>query len=387
MDLIHCARARGRTGYDGRRCAQLLAATRYRPTVHTVSRFVVGLVATTALGCGAGDPGRSTAGAPGLGDTGQTDGGTPTSGTGGPSLVTSTDDGGPGEGDDTGTGDVPTDMLCSFAATDFGEPLQELDVPLGSSEVLTFEIQGVPDASTLSSAVLHFDSYDADHPGEEGVVWVNGAGPFDLPADAGWDNQPGQGSIDVTSAIVTGTNTIEFGAGTFVDGSFFRIGNVRVDVEALVTECPAPPPGVAVERTVHFTDATYTERHNWVLRCEGAFEYAYTARGDEHIPTDKEGLYAPDGNRTGTATFSFPGVVAATYEVQIRSRHTVNRNPLGALVVVDGAAERIPQNDDLDFVTDVWGEATLEGDVDVVLDSTMEGESDSVVWVRLVPVP
>ena len=119
-----------------------------------------------------------------------------------------------------------------------------------------------------------------------------------------------------------------------------------------------------------------------MLRCD---DYAFTARGDEHIPSDCDGLYIPDGNRTGTATFSFPDLVAADYEVQIRSRHTTNRNPNGALFVVDGVGKRIFQNDDADYTTDIWGEASLAGDVDVVLDSTPEGESDSVIWVRLAP--
>jgi hypothetical protein len=38
------------------------------------------------------------------------------------------------------------------------------------------------------------------------------------------------------------------------------------------------------------------------------------------------------------------------------------------------------------MVVDVWGTKLLGGTVDVVLDSSMEGESDSVTWVRLDPV-
>ena len=186
-------------------------------------------------------------------------------------------------------------------------------------------------------------------------------------------------------STVEGDNVIEFGAGSFAQGTFYRIGNVALQVTATVVECPEAPDGPAIERTVEFTEAIYTERHNWVLRCDG-FEYAYTARGDEHLPLDCDGLYAPDLTRSGTATFHFDDVVGADYEVQIRSRHTTNRNPNGALFVVDGVGMRIQQDDNMDFTTDIWGEAYLEGDIDVVLDSTMENESDSVIWVRIVPL-
>ena len=282
------------------------------------------------------------------------------------------------------TGDaVPTPQDCSFTSAG---PQQELDVPPGSGDVLTFTVAGLPDEAAVSSATLHFDSYDADHPGEEGVVYVNGNGPYDLPANAAWDNANGTGSIDITGATVAGSNTVEFGAGSFSGGSFYRIANVRIDMTANVVDCPEAPPPEAFERTVTFTEATYTQRHNWVLRNDG-FQYAFTAYGDEHLDSDMDGLYDPDGTRTGTAIFSFPDLVDATYQVSIHSRHTVNRNPAGALFVVDGVGQRIFQNDNADFTTDIWGDADLGGDVDVVLDSTMENASDSVVWVRLTPVP
>jgi hypothetical protein len=124
------------------------------------------------------------------------------------------------------------------------------------------------------------------------------------------------------------------------------------------------------------------QRHNWVLRCN---DYAFTAYGAEHLPDDCDGLYAPDGSRKGTATFAFPGVADGTYEIQIRSRHTENRNPLGALFVVDGEGKRVNQRDDKSYTTDIWGSKTLAGDVEVVLDSAMESESDSVIWVKIVP--
>ena len=55
--------------------------------------------------------------------------------------------------------------------------------------------------------------------------------------------------------------------------------------------------------------------------------------------------------------------------------------------MVDGEGKRINQRDDKNYTTDIWGTKQLGGDVDVVLDSTMENESDSVIWVKLVPAP
>ncbi|MEM9072512.1 MAG: hypothetical protein AAGE52_28655, partial [Myxococcota bacterium] len=114
--------------------------------------------------------------------------------------------------------------------------------------------------------------------------------------------------------------------------------------------------------------------------------YAFTASGDEHLPTDCDGGYRDRGNRRGRAIFRFEDVVPARYRVVIRSRHTENRNPRGALFVVEGVEERIDQRTSSDYEDDVWGERSLSGDVDVILDSSREGESDSVTSVSLVPI-
>ncbi len=290
------------------------------------------------------------------------------------------------EPETTGLGDDPPPLSdCAYESTSFGQGLQELDVPTGSNTRLTFTVLGLPNPALIESATLRFDSYDADHPGEEGVVYVGGAGPFDLPANAAWDNANGSGTIDVTGNLTEGSNTIEFGAGSLQPRSFYRIGNVALDITASVEDCEPPPEGPmgdVVPRQIDYMDAVYTQRHNWVLRAD----YAFTAYGAEHIESDVDGLFDPDGSRTGTATFAFEDVVVGTYEIQIRSRHTENRNPAGALFVVDGEGIRIDQRDDLSFTTDVWGVRELGGDVTVVLDSTMENASDSVIWVRLEPV-
>ena len=347
------------------------------------------VLVTATAGCG-DSPGAATSGA-GLGEsasggsTGTPAATTSTSTSGSTSSTTSPstslDPGSTGGADESSTGGAELGE-CAYPATDFGSPLQELDVEPGSDARLTFTVEDVPPG--VLSATLLFDSYDADHPGEEGTVFVNGSAPYDLPANAAWDNMTGTGSIEVTADVVAGSNTIEFGAGTFEQGTFYRIGNVQLVVEVEIASCMEAPPEMPVVREIHYSDAVYTEREHWVHRCE-AFDYAYTARGDEHIPLDCGGLYEAGGPRSGTATFTFEDVIAGTYEVRIRSRHTENRNPMGALFIVDGEELRIPQDDDADFTTDIWGVRDLEGDVDVVLDSTREDESDSVIWVRLVP--
>jgi len=299
-------------------------------------------------------------------------------------------------------GFVPGDMgtplpaqECVYRSSSFGSGMLELDVTAGSTEVLTFDVPGLPAPALVDAAELRFRSYDADHPGEEGVITVNDSGPFDLPAMASWDNMEGTGIVDVTGALVAGDNQVRFGAGP-LDRSFFRIGDVTLVVQARVAECEAPPdpiPGDAVLRSMHFTEASYTNRSTWVVPCppgapghNALRNYAFTARGDEHDPTDCDGGYEPGGSRRGTAVFRFESVVAARYRVVIRSRHTENRNPAGALFVVNGEGRRIDQRTSSDYEEDVWGERDLSGTVEVVLDSTMEDASDCVTEVRLEPI-
>ncbi len=141
-----------------------------------------------------------------------------------------------------------------------------------------------------------------------------------------------------------------------------------------------PPKSVQIG----YADAVYSKQHNWVLRCDYDEGYAFTAKGDQ-ATLDCSKQYAPDGTRRGTATFTFVDLPAADYKISIKSRHSANRNPLGALFVVAGEGKRVMQLTG-DMVVDVWGTKALAGTVDVVLDSDMEGASDSVTWVRLDPV-
>lgn len=294
---------------------------------------------------------------------------------------------------------MPMPMLpeqrCRVESTTYGAAMQELDVGPSSTTRLRFTLPGIP--AGVTAATLHYDSFDADHPGEEGFATLNGR-RFPMPANTAWDNVtvPGQ-TIVVTGSVVAGSNVVEFGPGP-LSRSFFRVGGVALELTARVERCPGAampmpmpvdagmPTGPLVERTIGYRAATYTQRGNWVFRCDA--NYAYTARGD-HASEDCTGGYAPDGTLRGTATFRFTNVVAGTYDVLIGSRHSTNRNDMRALFTVNGEANRIDQRTGdgaLAIVTDVWGRRALSGTVTVVLDATRNSGSDSVSFVTLRPV-
>lgn len=281
----------------------------------------------------------------------------------------------------------PETRSCLYRSTEFDAAERTYDVMGASDERLRYTVTGLPAPGDVQRAVLQVRVHDADHPGTEGRIWVNGQGPFDIPANAAWDNQTHDVEVDVSGATRAGDNSVEFGSSATEARTFYRISRVALRLDATVDDCaeaPPPPPAQAVPMQIGFREAEYTRRHNWVHRfCDA---YAFTASGAEHIPADCDGLYAPDGSRQGKAIFRFRGVTEATYEITIRSRHTENRNPQGALFVVDGEGRRISQRSDRDVTNDVWGRKRLAGDVEIVLDSTNENQSDSVIWVRIVPV-
>jgi|GEM_PF-2639893 len=281
---------------------------------------------------------------------------------------------------------LPNPQECLFTSPSYNNGMRLLDIMAPSTQRLTYRVHDLPDPSLITRATLTFDTHDADHPGQEGEVFVNGTGGLQIPANAAWDNKDSTARLDVTGMLQAGTNTIEFGAGG-TQRTYYKIGRVALEVEARVTQCvapPEPPPAQAVTLEMSYLDARYTKRQNWVIRCN---DYAFTARGDEHHATDCDGDYAPDGSRKGKVHFEFSNVTPATYEVRIHARHTENRNPNGALFIVNGVEKRILQHDPQGRkLTTVWGEAALSGDVTVTLDSSREGESDSIIWVKLVPV-
>jgi hypothetical protein len=286
------------------------------------------------------------------------------------------------------------EVRCTLRSTTFDAAMQEIDVGPTSGTRLRFTLPDVP--AGVTAATLRFDTFDADHPNEEGRITVNGVGPFQIPANVAWDNttQTDQ-RVDVTRAVREGSNVVEFGPGP-LDRSFYRIGRVQLDVVARATRCGGTvtppvdagmPTGPRVTRRLGYMNATYTRRDNFVFRCDA--NYAYTARGD-HASEDCTGGYNPDGTLRGTATFTFPNVVPGAYDIVVTSRHSTNRNTLGALFVVNGEPSRIDQRTGpgtLTLVDDTWGRRTLSGTVTVVLDATNNRGSDSVSAVTLRPVP
>lgn len=288
---------------------------------------------------------------------------------------------------------VVPEQRCRVQSTTFAAAMQELDTGPGSSARLRYTLPGVP--AGVTAATLIYDSFDADHPGAEGVIVLNGR-RFQMPANTAWDNVSVPGHrVDVSGAVAAGDNLVAFGPGPLAR-SFFRVGRVALEFTARVERCPGAvvpmptdagtPTGPVVERTIGYRAATYTLRGNWVFRCDA--NYAYTARGD-HASEDCTGGYRPDGTLRGTATFTFTGVTAATYDVLIGSRHSSNRNDMRALFTVNGEASRIDQRTGdgaLAIVTDLWGRRALSGTVRVVLDATRNSGSDSVSFVTLRPV-
>jgi hypothetical protein len=289
----------------------------------------------------------------------------------------------------------PPARACSFRSSSYaGAPL-ELDVGPTSPERLRFTVSGLPDPALVASATLRFSIFDADHPGEEGVIRVNGGAPLDIPAMLAWDNVESVVTVDVSGQTIAGDNTIEFGPGP-LDRSFFRVSLVSLELSARVSEClpSGPPPDpTAVRRELHFHEAVYTNRATWVVPCPPGHprwaairDYAFTASGAEHESTDCDGLYRAGSGERGTATFTFPDVIPSTYGVYVRFRSSANRNPRGALFVVNGEEMRIDQVDASgDYFEVLFGDRRLGGTVTVVLDSSREAESDSVTWVRLEP--
>ncbi len=297
-------------------------------------------------------------------------------------------------GDEDDAFAVPA-RACSYRSSSFeGAPL-ELDVGPGSDERLRFTVRSLPDPAVVVSATLRFSIFDADHPDEEGTIRVNGSAPLSIPAMTAWDNVEQIVTLDVTGALALGDNEIVFGPGP-LDRSFFRVSQLSLELEARVVECTPsdpPPDPTAVRRELHFHEATYTNRSTWVVPCPPGHprfaairDYAFTANGADQVGTDCEDLYVPGGTRRGTATFTFDDVIPSTYGVYVRFRSSANRNPRGALFVVNGEEMRIDQVDTSgDYFEVLFGDRRLGGTVSVVLDSSRESESDSVTWIRLEP--
>jgi hypothetical protein len=304
---------------------------------------------------------------------------------------------GPADAPDPSLDDAPSVAVraCGYRSLDFtGAPL-ELDTGPGSSERLRFTVAGVPDPALVVSATLRFSIFDADHPGEEGSIRLNGGALVEIPAMTAWDNIESVVTLDVTGATVLGDNEIVFGPGPLAR-TFFRVSMLSLELSVRVSECAPvdpPPDPLAVRRSLHFHEATFTNRATWVVPCPPGHprfaairDYAFTASGADQVGTDCEDRYVPGGSRRGTATFSFEDVIPSTYGIYVRYRSSANRNPRGALFTVNDEPMRIDQVDGSgEYFEVLFGDRRLEGTVRVVLDSSVEAESDSVTSIRLEP--
>ncbi|MBW1808454.1 MAG: hypothetical protein JRJ87_09700 [Deltaproteobacteria bacterium] len=147
-------------------------------------------------------------------------------------------------------------------------------------------------------------------------------------------------------------------------------------------DCNIDPGNPPVQREKHYNQAVFDPRSSWVLQCR---DYAYTAQYAEHEACDN--LYVAGSGR-GTATFTFDAP-RGMYDVYIEGRHTINRNPSGALVIVTSNGQShsvyIMQRDEGNLVWDYHGQYCLDGGVQVVMDSSVSSASDSVRRVRLTP--
>lgn len=306
----------------------------------------------------------------------------------------------PSGGSSSGSDDPAPLMTCTYASTTFGNAMQELDV-IGDPDSplrLRFTVPGVPAPELVQEATLRFRGYDLDHPGEEGLIYVNDSAGLSIPANEANESVESVPEVDVTAQVVEGNNEIHFGPGP-LDRSYFRIGDVELVVVAQVDSCEqggsddgGTNTGNGVAQTIDYTEAEYSQRHNWVWRCNFPEPYAFTAANNKHQSSDCGNAYAPDGSAHGTATFHFQDVIEDDYVVEVHAYHTFNRNPNGASIIVDGVAGTVNQRTDMEgeayAATAEWGIAHLSGDVDIVLDSAQGGyASDAVSWIRISPVP
>ncbi len=126
----------------------------------------------------------------------------------------------------------------------FGADRAVLDVSEGSDQRLRYEVDGVPAPAQLTGGVLRMLLFDADHPGEEGRVFVNGGGPLDLPAAAEFESMEVPASLVVPVELLRGgRSVIEFGAGPR-DRTHYGVRDVELAVSG--PACDAPPPDASV---------------------------------------------------------------------------------------------------------------------------------------------
>ncbi len=158
---------------------------------------------------------------------------------GGSSITMGTEPPDAGPPDQDGGVDVVCDDLPSDELT---APLAFVDVDYGDPATVSFHVQDVPDPTQLDDGTLSLTLHDADHPGEEGTVYVNGNGPLDLPAEASWGDMDASAELSIPATyLVEGTNTFTFGAGS-LSKTYYGVGEVVLTVAGPICDPTVDPP-------------------------------------------------------------------------------------------------------------------------------------------------
>lgn len=117
----------------------------------------------------------------------------------------------------------------------------------GSSERLSFTVDAVPAPGQLAFARLSMRLNDADHPNEEGYVYVNSSPALALPANGAWGEQTVSATLALpVDYLVAGTNIIRFGPGSR-DQTYYKVSKVALTVfgDACAPQADAAMPDTA----------------------------------------------------------------------------------------------------------------------------------------------
>jgi len=140
-------------------------------------------------------------------------------------------------GDDVTPGNSP--WCPELRSNEYDAPEASLNVSLGSTERLTFTLDDVPDPAELDHAELTMWLHDADHPGQEGTVFVNDSGPLQLPADTAWNDISAEASLAIpVASLKAGHNVVQFGAGSLAT-TIYAVSRVALNVAGPAC-APAP---------------------------------------------------------------------------------------------------------------------------------------------------
>ncbi len=136
-----------------------------------------------------------------------------------------------------------------FRSREFGAGLRFVDGGPDSGQRVSFSVDDLPavDEVTWAAVAMHLD--DADHPRQEGRVFVNGHEALSLPAEHDWNDEESDVVMGIPiDYLRPGTNLLEFGVGVR-DRTYFGVSDVAVHVygpacepDTPGEEPPDPPP-------------------------------------------------------------------------------------------------------------------------------------------------